>query len=445
MPTGAPLLPLTTTKVGAGEKERAYVIKQNIVLKTLLGTIVLIGSLGILVCSTTYEVHLQRRNSLVYALEHREEEHASHMRIMRLSTLLQKHLKARSPRACGAGKGACPCDIASHHCPAPCPQDEVHDMSILTTYRALLLRAVGDYQARLMDKIWSNCTEAPASLRQASRPYRDASMGEEFDKEVDSLMHKLWVDLVTEGKAAQLQLHNITAAIQQELRQDATEASDFDQLMQQVAGWKPSHLRSLALHVSFSCGRRAKIRRSWSKLPSITTRMDLRWVICTLTTRTSQSLDHLAGALEAFFYRLRRNDSTIALDNATMARWHHLFETAQHALQDEEEEADLDKINRNIAELLNDTHAEFPSYNASNKASELDYFTDLIYRAKLHPYRTELLELIGKWMEGDAPFSEPLHRVEELIDEDVLQPDVLMADDSDEYAEIAAEHYPYDD
>lgn len=95
MPTGAPLLPLTTTKVGSGEKERAYVIRQNIVLKTLLGTIVLIGSLGILVCSTTYEVHVQRRNSLVYALEHREEEHASHMRIMRLSTLLQKHLQAR--------------------------------------------------------------------------------------------------------------------------------------------------------------------------------------------------------------------------------------------------------------------------------------------------------------------------------------------------------------
>ena len=201
MPTGAPLLPLTTTKVGPGEKERAYVIRQNIVLKTLLGTIVLIGSLGILVCSTTYEVHVQRRNSLVYALEHREEEHASHMRIMRLSTLLQKHL-----------------------------QDEVHDMSILTTYRAWLLRAVGDYQSKLLEK-FSNCTNADSMLRE---------MGTNFDKELDGLIHKLWVDIVQEGKQAQKQLHNITAAIQRELRQDESEASDFDHLMQQVLS-RPPH------------------------------------------------------------------------------------------------------------------------------------------------------------------------------------------------------------
>ena len=45
---------------------------------------------------------------------------------------------------------------------------------------------------------------------------------------------------------------------------------------------------------------------------------------------------------------------------------------------------------------------------------------------------------------GDVPFSEPLHRVEDLIDANVLQPDVLMAADS-EFGEMGAEHYPYDD
>ena len=34
-----------------------------------------------------------------------------------------------------------------------------------------------------------------------------------------------------EGKQAQTQLHNITAAIMSELRQDASEASDFEQLL----------------------------------------------------------------------------------------------------------------------------------------------------------------------------------------------------------------------
>ena len=34
MPTGAPLLPVT--KVGAGDKERAYVVRQNLMLKVML-------------------------------------------------------------------------------------------------------------------------------------------------------------------------------------------------------------------------------------------------------------------------------------------------------------------------------------------------------------------------------------------------------------------------
>ena len=42
---------------------------------------------------------------------------------------------------------------------------------------------------------------------------------------------QLWDDLVSEGQAAQGQLHNISAAIISELRQDAEEASQFDELM----------------------------------------------------------------------------------------------------------------------------------------------------------------------------------------------------------------------
>ena len=60
--------------------------------------------------------------------EHREEEHASHMRVMRLSMLLQRHL-----------------------------EDEVHDVAVLTTYRAWLMRAVGDYQLRVITRA-ANCS-----------------------------------------------------------------------------------------------------------------------------------------------------------------------------------------------------------------------------------------------------------------------------------------------
>jgi len=86
-----PLLP--TTKVGPGDKERAYVIRQNLVLKTLLVAAAVLIGLGSLLCCTVYEVHLERRVRVTDAREHRAEEHTSHMRVMRLSMMLQQRLK----------------------------------------------------------------------------------------------------------------------------------------------------------------------------------------------------------------------------------------------------------------------------------------------------------------------------------------------------------------
>ena len=61
----------------------------------------------------------------------------------------------------------------------------------------------------------------------------------------------------------------------------------------------------------------------------------------------------------------------------------------------------------------------------------------VIHRAKLAPYRDELLSLLNAWQEGEARISVPLNRIEELIDADVLEPDVLVL--RGDY-----EHYRYD-
>ena len=52
-----------------------------------------------------------------------------------------------------------------------------------------------------------------------------------------------------------------------------------------------------------------------------------------------------------------------------------------------------------------------------------------------------LLGLLERWDAGELPMSVPLKRVEQLIDEGVLQPDVLMLP-PDEYHDY---HYDHDD
>ena len=47
------------------------------------------------------------------------------------------------------------------------------------------------------------------------------------------MLHQLWDDVVTEGKAAQKSLHNITRAIMAELRQDSAEQGAYERLMRE--------------------------------------------------------------------------------------------------------------------------------------------------------------------------------------------------------------------
>ena len=368
MPTGAhgTLLPIHTTKIGPGDKERAYVVRQNLFLKVLLAVVVTIVGLAGTLCCTTYAIHVERRDSLQGARDHREEEHTSHMHLVRLGTLLQQRLK-----------------------------DEVHDMKVLTQYRAWLLRVVGDYQTQVQGEVEANCTGAQQQVLVKEQLQQ---MGLQFDQHVDFLLKRLWDDLVEEGKAAQNQLHNITAAIMSELRQDASEASDFEQL-----------LRDNGEEVE--------------------------------EPEEGEGDEHssMGTALTAFHVTLRSNDSVVHVSNATIVEWQHKYDSTMRALSDDEEEADMERLNAQIQALLN--KAGVPVYNATQHASELDYLTELLFKAKLHAYRDELLGLLEQWDEGELPMSVPLKRVEQLIDEGVLQPDVLMLS-PDEYHDY---HYDHDD
>ena len=206
------------------------------------------------------------------------------------------------------------------------------------------------------------------------------------------------MQLLEEGKAAQNQLHNITAAIMSELRQDASEASDFEQLL----------------------------RENGEEVAE---------------PEEGEGDEHssMGTALMAFHESLRSNDSVVHVSNATIIEWQQKYDATMRALSDDEEEADMERLNAQIQALLN--KAGVPVYNATQHASELDYLTELLFKAKLHAYRDDLLGLLERWDEGELPMSVPLKRVEQLIDEGVLQPDVLMLS-PDEYHDY---HYDHDD
>jgi len=135
--------------------------------------------------------------------------------------------------------------------------------------------------------------------------------------------------------------------------------------------------------------------------------------------------------------KLELNASVVVVPNATLEEWQALHDSTLKALSDEEQEVDMERIGNKIQLSINRSHAA-PAYNDSAYDSEVDYLGELLHKAKLAPYRDELLDLLHEWMAGDARISVPLKRIEELIDMDVLSPDVLLLQGDYDH------HYPYD-
>lgn len=394
------MLPVTVTKTGPGDKEKAYVVRQNCMLKFALFCVCAVSTFSTVLVYTRYEVHLQRRQSIEGAKSHREEEHASHMRVMRLSMLLQRHL-----------------------------EDEVHDVAVLTTYRAWLMRAVGDYQLRVVERA-ANCSIALREGLQAE--------GVSFDAEIENLLKLLWDDVVQEGKVAQRQLHNITHAIVAELRQEASEQGTYERVMAEAGedggllGYHHHEVEYRAHEAHHHYGDDqgddgADDEHGDADESGEGEHHHGHDEEHMHHPGDDDDEEHLAGALEALLARLQHNDSVVlGVENATIDAWSELRESSLRALSDEEQEVDMQRVEAKVGRAINASHALVPPYNESEHGSQLDYLGELIKRAKLAPFRDELLGLLSSWQAGETRISAPLNRIEELIDADVLDPDVLF-------------------
>lgn len=183
------MLPFTTTKIGPGDKTKAYVVRQNVCLKIMLFSFAAMVAMLIVLSSTLYEVHIERRTSARNAGVHRREEHALRMQVGRLGMRLQQHMK-----------------------------DDVRDMSILREYRARMYRAVGEYQNAV------RLVVEDATGRNATLSSELTRLELELDEQLEHSMKQLWSDVNDEGRRASDVLRNLTAEILVGFKHDAREA-----------------------------------------------------------------------------------------------------------------------------------------------------------------------------------------------------------------------------
>lgn len=190
------MLPFTTlTKVGPGDKTKAYVVRQNVCLKILLFSLIGFCALLMVLASTMYEVHIERRMKARETGVHRREEHNLRLQVGRMGMRLQQHM-----------------------------HDDVRDMSILREYRARLYRAVGEYQNAVRAKVDELAPASSDTLRPAL-----TKLELELDGELEKSMRQLWQDVNDEGKRASQRLHNVTSEIIEGMKLDQVRGAAREQ------------------------------------------------------------------------------------------------------------------------------------------------------------------------------------------------------------------------
>merc|ERR1711871_816328 len=80
------------TKVGGGDKERAYIVKQNAMLKVGLTVFFVLAIFGSVLCFTVLDVKVQRRGTVMARLHMRQEQHRGHTDIIKKNLKLQNVL-----------------------------------------------------------------------------------------------------------------------------------------------------------------------------------------------------------------------------------------------------------------------------------------------------------------------------------------------------------------
>mmetsp|Transcript_6515 Transcript_6515/g.19313 ORF Transcript_6515/g.19313 Transcript_6515/m.19313 type:complete len:371 (+) Transcript_6515:60-1172(+) len=361
------MLPFTTTKVGHGDKTKAYVVRQNTCLKILLFSFTFCVAMLIVLSSTLYDVHIERRSKAHREGQHRREEHDLRMQVGRMGLRLQQHM-----------------------------QDEVRDMSILREYRARMYRSVGEYQNAIRTVVEDSYGPNATTSAKLTRLELD------LDEQLESAMRQLWSDVNDEGKRAGEKLHNLTSEILQDLQLEEQEMTDFKSMYGTGADYHA------AAEAGYHGGNEDDPEGLYDEEDDEgAEEMRMRYALERLEARISTM-------------------PNISLPEAEVMDWEDAYSSALDAMGDENKEADLKKMQENLAGRLKAKGIKVETSDEENDdapyvPSVMDQFAVALEAAKVMPYKAQLLDNYRLWQAGELSTTALVQHVEELYDQRILE------------------------
>jgi len=362
---GMNLAGIKSTKAGSGDKERAYIIRQNWALKTMLLLIVFF-SIGMMVLfSTVLEVTVTRREAMKSEKIHHELEHKAQVRLMRAHLELQRALET-----------------------------EIHETSRFEEFRSMMENAMGTHTKSISNLLKDKNIEhhvIEAVEKQTEK------LREDLDIRFDAFL----AHFKTVANHAKTSLKKVANAIQSDVELDSKEAQRYKEKM----------MNDFGVNVEDEDAKRSREQAKNYDHYGVFEEdgHDLE--------EEDEDDEEIGQELERFFKKLNAHDFPV-LSKDIIDAWEKDMQEISRTLADDDKETDLKAITDRVNQKIGMHAPQVEKFDPSKHSSVIDYFEMRIEEAKLSYHKQSLMDLYAGWKDdGKLSVYTVLSGLEHLAEE----------------------------
>ena len=413
---GLNLVGLAATKTGSGEKERAYVVKQNSLLKGLLCLVFLGFCVSIIVFSTVLELKIARRGLIMSEAIHFKREHHDHEEIFRTTLELQEALEAT-----------------------------IEETTLLEEFRAYFDKHVGQTNDKI-DRLFQELSVPPTVIVQART--LQAGLVKSLETRLDKIINRFHKRAMVAGQ----QIIKLAQAMGREIDDDAKLTKKYEERLKK---WGVDEQYAEKLEEQYDEeqeGEEGEEDEDEVNLDDLSEEEKKMSAQELKAKREQEEKDHQEEAekeveaqLEVFFTKLEKLDLP-EIPPEKIAILEKTLQDMLHTLQDETKETDLEMVAKKMEEAIQ-AHAPGSlkeKFDSGKHDSMIDFYSGFIERAKLYPHRTTLMDLYNGWKSPDSKITSLnlLASIENVAFKEHLMKifDLLEGNDMDPTTDTEIEH-----
>mmetsp|Transcript_23679 Transcript_23679/g.37801 ORF Transcript_23679/g.37801 Transcript_23679/m.37801 type:complete len:415 (+) Transcript_23679:381-1625(+) len=328
---------LKATKGGSGDKERAYIVRQNWVMKTVLLLIIIFAAGLIVLFSTVLKVSVSRRAQMQAEMLHHKIEHQAQVRLVRAHLELQRAL-----------------------------EHEVHETDRLEEFHSVSDKLLGDHANKVQKLLKDNKVDE-GTLKAIGK------LDDELREAIEQRLGLILVHFQGVAHNARASMKRVAHAIVSDVEQEKKESDRYHNKMKSDFGVDVDEENEKEVEDAYGILKEEKGEPSHKEDDA-----------------------EIARELEAFFKKLKAHAFPVVSKDVIEGWEKHMHEITQ-ILDDNNSDIDLDRIGKQVKENIFKSAPSADPYDPAKHSSIIDYYEMRIEEAKLAFHRQELLDLYDGW------------------------------------------------